>query len=109
MSVRLYAAYVTAFFARIEITIKLNNYEDYLAFRWMLKPRVHNSSQKFWLQKEISKSGTVNTYISPTFKNEKEGIRCGYKSAASIPVDVQIQIRYEYKYRTNISRIMIRA
>lgn len=37
----------------------------------MLEPGVHNSSQKFWLQKEISKSGTVNAYVSPTLKNEK--------------------------------------
>lgn len=36
----------------------------------MLKSRVHNSSKKLWLQKEVSESWTVNSNIAPTQKNE---------------------------------------
>lgn len=34
----------------------------------MLKPRVHNCPKKFWLQKEVSESWTVNSYIAPKEK-----------------------------------------
>ena len=38
----------------------------------MLKPRVHNCPKKFWLQKEVSESWTVNSNIAPNKNNNKQ-------------------------------------